>query len=175
MNPSTSAAGGPAPFPTPFTGATAVVKPEYIDHNGHMNVGYYHVIFDEAAGPFFRAFGLTPEFRARHGSSTFALESHLHFVREVHVGDPLRFEARLLDFDHKRIHFYQEMFHATEGWLAATYETLSVHVSMATRRTAPMPQALADQLARVLEAHRALPRPWQVGHVISARPVRDKA
>jgi len=43
-------------------------------------------------------------------------------------------------------------------------------VHLPTRRTAPMPEVLTARLAEVLEAHRALPRPWQVGHVISARP-----
>jgi acyl-CoA thioester hydrolase len=158
---------------TPFAAARAEVLPEWIDYNGHMNVGYYHVVFDIAAEPFFLWLGFTPEFRRQHGSSTFALESHLHFVREVKVGDSLRFEARLLDFDSKRVHFYQEMYHSRDGYLAATYETLSVHVDMTARRTAPMPESLQRRLAQVLQAHGTLPRPWQIGHVISARPVRQ--
>ncbi|MCL4747439.1 MAG: thioesterase family protein [Burkholderiaceae bacterium] len=159
---------------TPFARARSVVLPEWIDYNGHMNVGYYHVAFDTAAEPFFEWLGLTAEFRERHGSSTFALESHLHFVREVHAGDRLRFEARLLDHDHKRLHFYQEMFHETGGYLAATYESLTVHVDFATRRTSPMPEALSRRLAQVLAAHGALERPWQVGHVISTAPPRRR-
>lgn len=154
---------------TPFSQATARVLPEWIDHNGHMNVGYYHVAFDTAAGPFFEWIGLTDEIRRAHHSSTFALESHLTFAREVREGDPLRFEARLIDHDAKRIHFYQEMFHGTEGWLAATYESLSIHMDMRTRRPAPMPEALQRRVAEVLDAHRSLPRPWQLGHVMSAR------
>ena len=82
--------------------------------------------------------------------------------------DNARFEARLLDFDAKRIHFYQEMFHGTEGYLAASQESLSSHVSMATRRTAPFPEELLGRLAAIKEAHAVLPRPWQVGHVIRA-------
>ncbi len=159
-------------LPAPFAAATATVLPGWIDNNGHMNVGYYHVVFDIAAEPFFEFLGLNQEFRQRTGASTFALESHLNFLREVKEGAPLRFEARLLDFDQKRIHFYQEMFHGTEGYLAATYESLSVHVDMAQRRTAPMPDELSARLAAVKQAHAHLPRPWQVGHVISAHPKR---
>jgi acyl-CoA thioester hydrolase len=155
---------------TPFSVATDVVRPEWIDSNGHMNVGYYHVAFDTAAVPFFVWIGLTDAVRREHRSSTFALESHLTFVREVHEGDPLRFEARMIDHDAKRIHFYQEMFHGTEGWLAATYESLSIHMDMGTRRTAPMPEVLHRRIAQVMAAHRVLPRPWQVGHVIGTRP-----
>ena len=158
--------------PAPFASAGAVVRPEWIDYNGHMNVGYYHVAFDVAADEFFEFLGLTADFRREHRCTTFALESHLNFLREVKEGDPLRFEARLLDHDAKRIHFYQEMFHATEGYLAASCESLSAYVRQDTRRTAPMPEVLAARLTRMAEAHAALARPWQVGHVISAKPLR---
>lgn len=153
---------------TPFAGGRDVVRPEWIDYNGHMNVGYYQVVFDLAADVFFDFLGLSQDFRKKHGSTTFALEAHANFLREVKEGDPLRFEARLVDFDAKRIHFYQEMFHATDGYLAASQESLSSHVSMATRRTSPMPAELLGHLAAVKAAHAVLPRPWQLGHVITA-------
>jgi len=159
--------------PTPFTAASVqTVRPEWIDYNGHMNVGYYHVAFDLAAEDFFQYLGFTPDYRRQHDATTFALESHLNFLREVKEGDPLRFEARLLDHDAKRIHYYQEMFHATEGYLAASCETLGAHVDQKARRTAPMPGAILERLAAAKAAHAVLPRPWQVGHVISARPLR---
>jgi len=158
--------------PVPFVAlGEIVVRPDWIDYNGHMNVGYYHVAFDIAAEEFFQYLGFTPEFRERHQGTTFALESHLNFLREVKEGDALRFEARLLDHDAKRVHFYQEMFHAREGYLAASCESLSSFVSQVTRRTAPRPAEPLGMLARVKAAHATLPRPWQIGHVIAARPV----
>jgi acyl-CoA thioester hydrolase len=155
---------------TPFSRATATVLPAWIDYNGHMNVGYYHVVFDIAAEPFFVWLGLTPEFRRQHACSTFALQSQLHFQREVKVGDKLRFESRLINVDNKRIHFYQEMFHAEAGYLAATYESLSVHMDMNLRRSAPMPDVLYQRMQDVLAAHKALPQPWQVGHLFGVKP-----
>ena len=163
---------GGSDIPAPFADATTIVQPEWIDYNGHMNVGYYHVAFDVASEPFFEFLGFTPEYREAHGISTFALESHLAFLREVKVGDRLRFEAQLLDHDYKRVHYFQRMYHADEGYLAATYESVSAHVDIASRRTAPMGEALQSRVAAVLEAHRRLPRPPQVGHVISAHPRR---
>jgi acyl-CoA thioester hydrolase len=157
-------------IPAPYADFTATVLPAWIDFNGHMNVGYYHVVFDLASDPFFEWLGLTPELRRTYHSSTFALESHVHFVREVREGDALRFESRLLDFDHKRIHFYQEMFDGADGHLCATYESISSHVDMRTRRTAPMPPELSARLAQVMDAHRHLERTWRIGHVISTRP-----
>lgn len=156
---------------TPFSGATNVVRPEWIDYNGHMNVGYYHVAFDIAAEPFFIWLGLDAEFRAANHSSTFALESHLNFHREVKQGDLLRYESRLLHADQKALHYYQEMFHAEHGYLAATYESLSMHMDMRVRKIAPMPASLFARTQEVLAAHQTLPRPWQVGHVIGTKPL----
>ncbi len=34
-----------------------VVRPEWIDHNQHMNMGYYLVVFDYATDEFFRWVG----------------------------------------------------------------------------------------------------------------------
>jgi acyl-CoA thioester hydrolase len=161
---------GASEIPVPFAEARAVVRPEWIDYNGHMNVGYFSVVFDVAADAFLEFLGFTQAFRSQYGSTTFALEQHLNFLREVNEGDTLRFEARLLDFDAKRFHFYQEMFRIGDHRPAASCEGLSAHVSTATRRTAPMPQALLERLAAIKQAHAALARPWQIGHVLSVRP-----
>jgi acyl-CoA thioester hydrolase len=160
----------PLEVPVPFGEARAVVRPEWIDYNGHMNVGYFNVVFDIAADAFLEFLGFTQEFRKRHGSTTFALEQHLNFLREVNEGDALRFEARLLDFDTKRFHFYQEMFRVGDERPAASCEGLSAHVSTTTRKTAPMPEVLLERLAAIKQAHAALERPWQIGHTISVRP-----
>jgi len=161
-------------IPVPFAEARAVVQPEWIDYNGHMNVGYYNVVFDIAAEPFLDFLGLDQVFRKRHGSTTFALEQHLNFLREVNEGDALRFEARLLDFDAKRFHFYQEMFRVGDDRPAASCEGLSAHVSIETRRTATMPPELLERLAAIKAAHAVLERPWQIGHVISAQPLKAR-
>ncbi|KPK08716.1 MAG: hypothetical protein AMJ64_02610 [Betaproteobacteria bacterium SG8_39] len=159
-----------ADIQTPFAEARAVVRPEWIDYNGHMNVGYFSVVFDIAADAFLEFLGFTQDFRRQYGSTTFALEQHLNFLREVNQGDTLRFEARLLDYGEKRFHFYQEMFCVGDDRPAASCEGLSAHVSTKTRKTAAMPEVLLERLAAIKQAHAVLARPWQVGHVISVRP-----
>jgi acyl-CoA thioester hydrolase len=160
----------PLDLPVPFAAARAVVRPEWIDYNGHMNVGYFSVVFDHAVDAFLEFLGFTQEFRRQNGSTTFALEQHLNFLREVNAGDRLRFEARLLDFDAKRFHFYQEMFRVGDGRPVASCEGLSAHISTITRRSAPMPAQLLERLAAIKQAHAARERPWQIGHAISVRP-----
>ena len=143
-----------------------IVKPEWIDHNGHFNMGYYLVVFDRATDAFLHQVGLTAELREGTGATTFTLEAHVNYLNELRDGDPLRFTTRLLGFDHKRIHYFHEMYHATEGYLAATNELMSLHVNHSTRRSAPMAMEVTRCLEEILEAHEPLPMPEQVGRRI---------
>jgi len=143
-----------------------VVRPEWIDHNQHMNMGYYLVVFDYATDEFFAWVGLDGAHRAARAITTFCLEAHVTYHREVRAGDPLRFTTRLLAHDDKRIHYFHAMYHADEGWLAATNELMSLHVSHATRRAAPMAPEVLSRLAAIQRAHDALPPPPQAGRAI---------
>jgi acyl-CoA thioester hydrolase len=55
------------------------------------------------------------------------------------------------------------MYHAEEGYLAATNELMSLHVSEETRRGAPMAPEVLERLRLVQAAHDRLPRPPQAG------------
>jgi acyl-CoA thioester hydrolase len=143
-----------------------VVRPEWIDHNQHMNVGYYLVVFDYATDEFFAWVGLDAAHRAARAVTTFCLEAHVTYHREVRAGTPLRFTTQLLGHDAKRLHYIHAMYHADEGWLAATNELMSLHVSRDTRRAAPMAPEIQTRLAAIQRAHDALGRPPQAGRAI---------
>ena len=145
------------------------VRPEYIDPNGHMNVGYYGVLFDRALDLVWDPLGIGFAQIAQTGKSSFALESHLTYQREVKLGDPLGYTFQLLDCDTKRIHYFMAMRHATEGWLAATSEQLSVCVDMATRRSSTWSDAAQARMAELFAAHRSRARPVEAGRVIGIR------
>ena len=153
-----------------------VVRPEWIDDNDHMNMGYYVVAFDLATDAWLTYVGLSEAERASRRVTTFSLESHVTYVREVFEGDALRFTTRLLGFDKKRIHYFHEMFHEGEGYLAATNELMSLHVSQDTRRAATMAPELLDRLSAVLQEHASLPTPAQVGRRLGMdqRPLRGR-
>jgi acyl-CoA thioester hydrolase len=156
-------------IPTPLDVYRDVVRSEWIDHNRHMNVGYYLVVFDFATDAWMEFLGLDGAHRRERRITTFCLEAHLTFAREVREGDPLRFTTRLLGWDAKRLHYIHEMYHAAEGYLSATNELLSLHVSQETRRAAPMAPEVQALLARVEEAHAALPTSPHVGRVMGLR------
>jgi acyl-CoA thioester hydrolase len=151
---------------SPLDAYRDVVRPEWIDDNRHMNMGYYVVVFDLATDEFMRWIGLDAGHRRAHEVTTFCLEAHVTYHREVRQGDPLRFTTQLLAYDAKRLHYIHAMYHATEGYLAATNELVSLHVALATRRGAAMAREVVARLAIIQAAHAALPRPPQVGRVM---------
>jgi len=145
------------------------VVPEWIDYNGHMNVAYYVLVFDHATDALFDHVGIGESYRNEHDSSLFVVESHITYDREVALGDPLRITTQILDNDEKRLHFFHRMFHATEGYLAATTELLSLHVDMKSRRTAPFPDEPLKKLEALKTDHLAVPKPEQAGRIIGIR------
>jgi len=90
------------------------------------------------------------------------------------LDDPIRVTFQLLDWDEKRLHFFGEMYHAQEGYLAATSEQLSLHVDMGTRKAGPFPADVQRRITAMMDAHRHLDVPAQVGHVMRIPPERSK-
>lgn len=153
-------------LPAPFVGFETTIKPEWIDHNGHFNAGYYFVVFDDAVTDWNTFVGLDAAHRERYQVTTFSVEAHITFERELAEGDPVQIRTQLLGWDAKRIHCIHFMHHGTEGWLAATNELMSMHISRQTRRSAPMAPQIQDRLTAIAAAHSHLPRPSQVGRVM---------
>jgi len=150
----------------PFDTYRDVVRPEWIDHNQHMNMGYYLVVFDFATDAFLAWAGLDEAHCRERRVTTFCLEAHVTYHREVGAGAPLRFTTVLLAHDDKRLHYLHAMHHAREGYLAATNELLSLHVSRDTRRSAAMVPEVLARLSEIQRVHDTLARPPQVGRVI---------
>src|SRR6185437_15057057 len=144
----------------------STVLPEWVDWNGHMNLAFYVTAFDQASGAFMRNMGLGRRYvDGRHGM-TFVLETHVTYDREMKGGAPMRFTTQLLDCDAKRVHLFHEMFHADEGYLAATNETIVMNIDFASRKSAPWPKQAAERLESVWTAHQHLPRPAKAGRVM---------
>lgn len=154
-------------IPAPLELPPATVKPEWIDFNGHMNVAYYLLAFDEASQTLDAFLGISPEYRAETNNGTFAADIHIAYLKELKEGDPLRITGRVINCDEKRIHFWFEMFHAEEGYLAATLEKMILHVDLSVRRVAPMSPDMADWVKKVRDAHAVLGAPKGLGKVMN--------
>ena len=105
-----------------FFGCETTVQDAWIDYNGHMNVGYYVVAFDMATDCLLDRVDLGAGHLDSRGGSTFTAEMNVSYIREVFQGAPLIFTTQVLGYDDKRLRYVHAMYHAEEGYLAATNE-----------------------------------------------------
>jgi acyl-CoA thioester hydrolase len=158
----------------PFETDRLSVRPDWIDYNGHMNVAYYIKAFDEALDELYVVMGVDGEAIRRTGISTFTAEMHITYQREVKEGDRLRITTQLVDFDAKRMHYIQCMYHADLGFLAATDEWLIMCVDLNQRKVIAFPEPLRGFLAATKRAHAAVTLPPEVGRRISLTSGRPR-
>ena len=115
---------------------TEKVKKEWTDYNGHMNMSYYVLIFDNAAEVMLTKFNMGEESAQNDKKSTFAVETHTTYVQEVKLGEEVEVHLTFFDHDKKRIHYRASMFHKEKKYLAATTEVLSLYIDLNKRKVA---------------------------------------
>jgi acyl-CoA thioester hydrolase len=150
-----------------FKSSIMQIEPGWIDYNGHLNMAYYNVLFDRAVDELWLQIGIGPGYLKERNNSTFTAECHVRYVREIHLGDPAQVSVLVVAADQKRIHTYKELRHATEGWLSATSENMSLHMDMTARKVAPFPPDILANVRALAEAHAGLERPPVIGRGIA--------
>ena len=153
--------------PAPFVSSVMRVEPAWIDYNGHLNMAYYNVLFDRAVDEVYEAIGIGHAYLKQTRHSTFTAEVHVRYLREIHEGDLVRAEFQLLDFDEKRIQYFQTLKHAEQGWVSATSENMTLHIDMTAKKVAPFPDGIMRTLAAIKAAHAHLPVPDGAGRRIA--------
>lgn len=154
---------------TPFISSPMTVAPEWIDYNGHMNVAYYVVLFDRCIDELFDLLDIGPEYVKRENSSTFTMEGHITYQRELPVDAPVKMTLRIVDYDQKCLHLYLEMFHAQEGFLSATWEQMTLHVDLKAKRASVFPDEVLEKIDQMYQAHNSLPPSSHIGRIIGIR------
>jgi acyl-CoA thioester hydrolase len=154
-------------FFAPFVSSVMRVESDWIDYNGHLNMAYYNVLFDRAVDEVLELLGCGAEYVKSRRQSCFTAEVHVRYLRELHADDPVRVTFQLLGYDAKRLHFFEQLFHAADGWVSATSENMALHVDMAASKTAAFPPDVTAGLAKMKTAHAALPAPEAAGRRIA--------
>lgn len=157
-------------LPAPYELSGGEVLPEWIDYNGHMNLAYYIVLFDQATDALFDALDLGLDYRRRRNLGTFVAETHTRYERELLVGERVRVTVQLLDVDDKRLYVGHEMFRLKDGLRSATLESMFLHVSLIERRVVSMPPDLKARVDDAFAAHAKLPRPDWTGRRLAMPP-----
>jgi acyl-CoA thioester hydrolase len=144
-----------------------IVRPEWIDSNGHMNLAYYVVVFDLATDKLYAKLGIGDAYREATGNSCFTAETHTLYEREVRVGEKLLVHTWLLGADAKRLHYFHELFHADSGERSAVQELMALHIDMRMRRVAPFPDEQRIVLADAVTSYAPAQHPKGAGRRIA--------
>jgi acyl-CoA thioester hydrolase len=153
--------------PAPFLSSVMQIEPQWIDYNGHLNMAYYNVMMDRAIDEMWLQLGIGPAYMKERHCSTFTAECHVRYLREIHLGDPVQISVYLLGHDEKRLHTFEELRHATESWLSATSENMTLHMDMQARKVAVFPPDIRARIQAVLASHAAVPRPEGIGRKVA--------
>ena len=113
---------------------TEKVIKQWTDYNGHMNMSYYVLIFDNAAEVMLTRFKMGGDSAQNDKKSTFAVETHTTYDHEVKLGEEVEVHLTYFDHDKKRIHYKLSMFHKEKKYLAASNEVLSLYVDLSKRK-----------------------------------------
>jgi acyl-CoA thioesterase FadM len=141
------------------------VEPDWVDYNDHMTEAAYLTAAGWASDALFRYIGDDEAYREA-GHSFYTVETHIHYLLEVDVHEPIAFTTQVLGVDAKRLHFVHEMFHGETGALLCTIEQMLVHVDMAAGRSVAILPHVADALQAIAASHAALAVPPRVGSVM---------
>jgi acyl-CoA thioester hydrolase len=132
------------------------IPEDYRDMMGHMNVMWYAHLFSCCFEKFGGMFGHTKDYFRANNKGSFALETHIRYLNEVHIGHHITIRSRALGRSAKRFHFMHLMTIDETGALAAVQEHVGAHIDMRQRRMAPMSPEIAERFDRLIEAHNAL-------------------
>ncbi len=139
------------------------IKPEWIDHNGHLNVAYFVLAFDIATDGVYEDWGIGLEYQQQSGCSVYTLGMNIDYLKELFVDEEVRVTTQLLGMDHRKIHYFHTMLHAGTGEVAAVNECLAINVRLKSKRSAAFPGPVQHKLAEIYKQHRKMKIPARCG------------
>jgi carnitine 3-dehydrogenase len=145
------------------------VRPEWVDYNNHMTESRYMQVFGDASDALFRYIGVDGDYHDR-GFSYFTVETHMNFLREVSVDQPIHVGTQLLGGDDKRLHLFHTMYAAGDDTILATTEQMVLHVDTRQGKACSAEPEVQTRLNRLIEVHTDLATPEQAGR--SIQPAR---
>ena len=150
----------PATFAQPVY--SAVVEDQFIDRMGHMNIKWYTHFFQNAIWAFYDTIGFGPGYHERSGFGSFLLESHYVYLNELRQDQPISIFLRVIARRNKVFHLMLCMQRDHDQALAATLESIGIHIDLATRKSTPMKPAMAQLWDATIQKHQSLTWPFEI-------------
>lgn len=156
----------PEPVGLPVT-VSRQIPQSWTDYNGHMNEATYLEASAQATDRFMEMIGCNAAYIAA-GGSYFTVESQARFLNEMHEGDRLTITTQVLSGEGKKMHLFHRLF-GTGGQLAATVETLLLHMDLNARSTSLPSDEVVQRLSGYAAAHATMPMPDGAGRSVGQK------
>jgi len=134
---------------------TEPVIAAWTDYNGHMNLAFYIHLFDQGWDVLLDKFQMGGNSAKIERRSTFAVESHTKYIKEVKQGDEVDINLLFLDRDKKRMIYQLEIFSKTGNYRAATTEVCSLYVNLDTRRVTEIEEKKLELMDKFIEEYKS--------------------
>lgn len=131
------------------------VPPDFMDENGHMNIGHYFRLGSHAVWDLFKQLGMGEDYIAARGLSFFTVEHRLGYLGELRQGQRFSIRAGLVGRTGKAVHAAAYVLDEDNDRVACAVETIHVHVSMESRRATEIPEDLRTTFDADIAEHAA--------------------
>ena len=158
-------AGSKSDPDTPLRLVATMVRPEWIDYNGHMTDSRYMQVFGDAMDVMYRRIGVDEAYRAA-GHMFYTVESHISYLTEARVNESIYVTTQILALDQKRLQVYHRLLRERDNELVATCEQMHLHVDTQAHKAALIGTLVYSKLEALHATHAALPAPAQAGRHI---------
>ena len=134
---------------------TEKIISDWTDYNGHMNLAFYIHLFDQGWDVLLDKFQMGGDSAKVEKRSTFAVESHTKYIKEVKEGDEVDINLLFLDRDTKRMIYQLEIFSKSGNYRAATSEVCSIYVNLDLRKVAEIESHKLELMDKFIQENKS--------------------
>ena len=110
------------------------IKKEWVDYNGHMNMAYYVLVFDQALEFALENFKMGESAAKSLNRTTMVVETNTKYLNEVKQSENIDINLTFFDHDKKRLHVKMEMIAKNRNETSATMEWISLYIDLSKRK-----------------------------------------
>lgn len=153
--------------------ASTRIARRWTDHNGHMNLAAYLVLFDRGFARFCDRVGIGPKQLDRTGRTIFVAETHLVYRQELTLGEQVGIGLRVLALGPRKMHSYLSMVRLGDGQIVCINEKMDLCVDLASRRACAFPDDVAARLRELHARESTLPPAAWASRRVEMSPARS--
>ena len=140
---------------------TEKIISDWTDYNGHMNLAFYIHLFDQGWDVLLDKFQMGGDSAKVEKRSTFAVESHTKYIKEVKDGDEVDINLLFLDRDTKRMVYQLEIFSKSGNYRAATSEVCSIYVNLDLRKVTEIESHKLELMDKFIQENKSNYQPTE--------------